>query len=117
MYKAEISISTEQYETDPKRKGKYLTSVDPMSYQYHGVVETIVKAELADLKKELNRRYTLDKAEVYENRIELVYEGEPDYREPKHDRIPFIETMSIALSRVEETELDARVLLNLEVKS
>lgn len=109
-FKAYIAISTENlwknFET-----GEY-EGCDPDSYQDHGIVRELKDATLEGLKKKIEREFfNLEKpigadVQIFDGVIEIQYEGEHDYRTPKAEQIPFIETARITIAKVEETNLD-----------
>ncbi len=114
MYKAYISISIENLWRNPET-GKF-EGCDPDTHQECGVTE--LKAQtLEELKNKISSQFfDLDKpigadVQIFDGRIKISYEGEHDinYSIPKDKRpeqIPFIETASISIVRVEETEID-----------
>lgn len=103
-YKAEISVATEKLWINPK-SGDY-EGCDPETYQDHGTIQVITKPSLDAIKEELHRQYGLKNAELYDGLITVSYDGEHDYRIPFEERVPFIETMTIAITKVEETLLN-----------
>jgi hypothetical protein len=70
---------------------------------------------LEELKSKIEREYfSLDKpigadVQIFDGRLEIQYQGEYDYRTPKEEQIPFIETVSIFISKVEETNVDLEI--------
>lgn len=102
-YKAYISISTEQMDNE---------GCIPETYQDHGVVATIQKPTLEELISEISKQYfNLERpigadVQIFDGSLEIQYEGEHDYRTPKAEQIPFIETARITISKVDETYLD-----------
>lgn len=109
-YKAYIQISTVQYLKNTET-GEF-EGCDPDSYQDHGVVQTIQAPSLEELKQKISREFfNLEKpvgadVQIFDGSIEIQYEGEHDYRTPKSEQVPFIETARIVISKVEETYLD-----------
>lgn len=103
-FKAYVSLSTENLDTD----GSCL----PDTYQDHGVVRDFTAPTLEELKKKIEKEYfNLEKpigadVQIFDGRIDIQYIGEHDYRTPKSEQIPFIETTSIYISKIEETYLD-----------
>jgi hypothetical protein len=85
---------------------------DPDTYQNHGVIRELTAPTLEELKSKIEREYfSLDKplgadVQIFDGRLEIQYQGEHDYRTPKEEQIPFIETVSIFISKVEETMVD-----------
>lgn len=109
-FKAYISVATEKLWMNPET-GSY-EGCDPDTYQDQGVVRSITAPTLAELKAKIEREYfNLEKpigadVQIFDGRIEIQYQGEHDYRTPKAEQIPFIETTSIVISKVDETYLD-----------
>lgn len=109
-FKASISISTVNLWFNPET-GAY-EGCDPDTYQYYGIARELTAPTLKELKVKIEREYfSLDKpigadVQIFDGRIEIQYEGEYDYRTPKEDRIPFIETASVYISKVEEISID-----------
>lgn len=109
-FKASISISTENFWLNPET-GDY-EGCDPDTYQEHGIIRELTAPTLKELKVKIEREYfSLDKpigadVQIFDGRIEIQYEGEHDYRMPREDRIPFIETVSVYISKVEEIPID-----------
>lgn len=109
-YEAYIFISTVLLWLNPDT-GDY-EGCDPDSYQDHGTIDTIRAPSLAELKAAIERRYfSLDNpigadVQIFENRIEIQYQGEHDYRTPKAERIPFIETATITIAKITTEEVD-----------
>lgn len=103
-YKASISVSTEQLDSEG--------SCNPDTYQDHGQVRELTAASLKELKQKIEREYfNLENpigadVQIFDGRIEIQYAGEHDYRTPKAEQVPFIETTSIVISKVDETYLD-----------
>lgn len=109
-YKAVVTLSTEQLYWDEAEQA-YI-GCDPDTYQDHGIVDTITAPTIERLKEDLHRRYDLRDAEVFEGRLEMQFAGEHDYRIPVKERIPFIESFSVHITQVVETEVDASLMLN-----
>lgn len=109
-FKAYISVSTEQLWKNPKTN-KY-EGCDPDSYQDLGIIRELTATTLEDLKNKIQKEYfDLEKpvgadVQIFDGRIEIQYQGEHDYRTPKAEQIPFIETTSIVISKIDETYLD-----------
>lgn len=109
-FKASISVSTENLWLNPET-GTYEGS-DPDTYQDHGITRELTAPTLKELKSKIECEYfSLDKpigadVQIFDGRIEIQYSGEHDYRTPKEEQIPFIETVYIYISKVEETEID-----------
>lgn len=109
-YKASITVSTENLWLNPKTN-EY-EGCDPDTFQDCGVVREITASTLVELKQKIEREYfNLEKpvgadVQIFDGRIEIQYEGEHDYRTPKAERIPFIETTSIYISKVNEESID-----------
>jgi hypothetical protein len=109
-FKAYIAISTEQLWLNTETNA--YEGTDPDTYQDHGVIETLRATTLDDLKNKISRQFfDLDKpigadVQIFENRIEMSYQGENDYRLPKKEQIPFIENLTIIIVKIEETEID-----------
>ena len=109
-YMAYISKSIENLWKNPET-GEY-EGCDPDTYQDFGIVETIQAVDLANLKGKIEERYfNLENpigadVQIFDGRIEIQYQGEHDYRTPKKDQIPFIETVSIVISKIDETYID-----------
>lgn len=108
-FKAYISMSTENlWKND---LGEY-EGCDPDTYQDHGIIAELQAPTLLELKAKIEKSYfNLDKpigadVQIFDGRIEIQYQGEHDYRTPKSEQIPFIETVSIVISSVDETYLD-----------
>lgn len=108
-YKATIEMAREQLWLN--KDGEY-EGVDPDSYETLGVVGEIKRRSIKELKEEIEKRYfNLDKpigadVQIFDGTIIIQYEGEHDYRTPKKDKIPFIETVRIVISKVDEKYLD-----------
>ncbi len=109
-FKAYISVSTEQLWENPKTN-EY-EGCDPDSYQDLGIVRELTATTLEDLKNKIQKEYfDLEKpvgadVQIFDGRIEIQYQGEHDYRTPKAEQIPFIETTSIVISKIDEIYLD-----------
>lgn len=109
-FKAYIHMTTEQLWKDPKT-GEY-EGCDPDTFQDHGQVGTLQAPTLEELKTKIEKQYfNLEKpigadVQIFDGRIEIQYQGEHDYRTPKDEQVPFIETVSIIISSVDETYLD-----------
>ena len=109
-YKASICLSTKALWLNPETNT--YEGCDPETYQNHGQIREIAAPTLNELRTKIEREYfKLSKpigadVQIFDNIIEIQYEGEHDYRTPKKDRIPFIETTSIYITRVIETEVD-----------
>lgn len=112
-FKADLILSTENLWLNPQ--GEY-EGCDPGTYQDHGVIESYTAPTLQELKLKIERRLNnLTRFEVVddgENQAHLEYQcdGEHDYRTPKEDRIPFIETWSIYITRIESERLGTEFL-------
>lgn len=108
-FKASICINTEELELNSD--GVY-ESCNPNTYQDHGVIRTFTAPTLLELKTILSKEFfNLDKpiganVQIFENRIEIRYSGEHDYRTPKSERIPFIETASVYIEKITSEEVD-----------
>lgn len=109
-FKAVVALSTENLEKNPET-GKY-EGCDPDSYQDHGVVLTLQDPTLEGLKEKIAQHYfDLEKpvgadVQIFDGALEIQYQGEHDYRTPKDEQIPFIETARIVFLKVEEEYLD-----------
>lgn len=109
-FKAYISVATENLWKNPKTN-EY-EGCDPDTYQDHGIIRELTAPTLAELKTKIEHEYfNLEKpigadVQIFDGRIEIQYQGEHDYRTPKAEQIPFIETTSIYISRVTETHID-----------
>jgi hypothetical protein len=110
-FKAVLNYSTENLWLNPKT-GDY-EGCDPDTYQDHGTIETITKSTLEELKSELKRKYGFRDAEYDEvnNSIIMSFEGEHDYRTPLKERVPFIETYEVYITKVIEEPVNAQDLL------
>lgn len=112
-FKADLLLSTEQLWLNPQ--GEY-EGVDPDTYQDCGVIETITAETLVDLKAKIQKRLTnLDKFELVDDEDDMAHfewqcDGEHDYRTPSKDQIPFIESWSLYIYRVNEDRLGAAML-------
>lgn len=92
----------------------YLTQIHGVSGEmlHEQELEAIQAPTLAKLKEKISKRYfDLDKpigadVQIFDNRIEISYEGEHDYRTSKKDQFLFFETVSIYIAQVEETEVN-----------
>ena len=110
-FKAYISITTEQYELNPET-GAYDGGIDPDSFTDHGVVDEFTDATLEGLVAKIENSYfSLTKpigadVQIFDGAIEIQYSGEHDYRTPKAEQIPFVETARVTISKVDETYLD-----------
>ena len=110
QFKAYISVSTEQLWKNPKTN-EY-EGCDTDSYQDLGIIRELTATTLEDLKNKIQKEYfNLEKpvgadVQIFDGRIEIQYQGEHDYRTPKAEQIPFIETTSIVISKIDETYLD-----------
>lgn len=117
-FKAYISVATENLWKNPETN-EY-EGCDPDTYQDHGIIRELTAPTLAELKTKIEHEsFNLEKpigadVQIFDGRIEIQYQGEHDYRTPKDEQIPFIETMSIAISKIDETYLD---LVNEEIFS
>lgn len=109
-FKAYIAISTENLWKNPETN-EY-EGCDPDSYQDHGIVQTFQAVTLEELKNKIQKEFfNLEKpvgadVQIFDGAIEIQYQGEHDYRTPKAERIPFIETARIVISKIDETYLD-----------
>jgi hypothetical protein len=109
-FKAYIAISTENLWRDPET-GEY-EGCDPDTFQDHGIVRELTDSTLEGLKNKIKREFfDLEKPigadiQIFDGAIEIQYQGEHDYRTPKAEQIPFIETARIVISKIEETYLD-----------
>ena len=108
-YKATIEIAREQLWLN--KDGEY-EGVDPDSYESLGIIDEIKRRSVKELKEEIEKKYfNLDKpigadVQIFEGTIIIQYEGEHDYRTPKKDQIPFIETARIVISKIDEKYVD-----------
>lgn len=113
-FKAVLLLSTEQLWLNPKTKT--YGGFDPDTYQDCGVIETMTATSLKDLKAKLESRLSrLDLFEVVtdsdtETHLEWQCDGEHDYRSDPKERIPFIETWSVYITRVNEERLSVQLL-------
>lgn len=109
-FKAYIAISTENLWKNPKTN-EY-EGCDPDSFQDHGIIREIQASTLEELKNKVEKEFfNLEKpigadVQIFDGAIEIQYQGEHDYRTPKAEQIPFIETARIVISKVDETYLD-----------
>jgi len=109
-FKATVAISTENLWKNPETN-EY-EGCDPDSYQDHGIIRELTDSTLEGLKKKIEKEFfNLEKpigaaVQIYDGSIEIQYQGEHDYRTPKSEQIPFIETARIVISKVDETYLD-----------
>lgn len=109
-YKASVSMATENLWLNEKTN-EY-EGCDPDSFQFHGEIQSFKASTLPELKSIIEKNYfNLEKpvgadVQIYDNRIEISYQGEHDYRTPKKEQIPFIETISIVISKVIETQIN-----------
>lgn len=109
-FEAVVALSTENLWKNPET-GEY-EGCDPDSYQDHGVVLTLQDPTLEGLKKKIEQHYfDLEKpvgadVQIFDGALEIQYQGEHDYRTPKDEQIPFIETARIVILKVEEEYLD-----------
>ena len=105
-YKADVEISTEEYELD--NDGVLSGGIIPDSYQSCGIVETLKAATLEELVKLIESKYhkVADYGTVFENRIELQYDYEHDYRTPAKDQVPMVEMATFYITKVTEVEVE-----------
>lgn len=109
-FKAYIAISTENLWKNPETN-EY-EGCDPDSYQDHGIIREIQASTLEELKNNIQKEFfNLEKpigadVQIFDGAIEIQYQGEHDYRTPKAEQIPFIETARIVISKIDETYLD-----------
>jgi len=79
-----------------------------------GAVYSLQAPTLAELKTKISSEYfNLDKpigadVQLYDGAIEICFDGEHDYRKSmdERDHTPFLETIRITISQVDETYLD-----------
>lgn len=109
-YKASICLSTENLWLNPETNA--YEGCDPDTYTDHGQIKELTAPTLNGLRTRIEKEYFKllrpigACVHIFENRIEIQCEGEHDYRVPKEDQIPFIETTSIYITQVKETEVD-----------
>lgn len=80
--------------------------------------ETIKSSTLESLIAELNKRYSIlnpngIEVQIFDNKIDISFEGEHDYRTPKSEQIPFIEDIQIKIEHYEPTEVDLSTITQL----
>lgn len=109
-YKAEISITTENLWLNPETQ-EY-EGCDPDTFQDHGVVNTIIKSSIEELKKEIEKQFfkIKEQGQLFDGCLEFSYDGEHDYRTPKSEQVPFIETARIYICQVGETIIDSTLV-------
>lgn len=109
-FKAYVALSTENLWLNPETN-EY-EGCDPDTFQDHGIVFTFQDSTLEGLKKQIEKHFfNLDKpigadVQIFDGAIEIQYQGEHDYRTPKAEQIPFIETARIVISKIDEAYLD-----------
>jgi len=109
-FKAYLSLTTEQLWLNPETNA--YEGCDPDTFQDHGTIRELTAPTLQALKNKIEKEYfDLEKpigadVQIFDGAIEIQYQGEHDYRTPKAEQIPFIETVRITISQVEETYLD-----------
>lgn len=107
-YEAEIYLSVELMTQN--KKGEW--ELGGTDYHDHGLVETLTAPTVSKLIEKIEKRYfSLIKpigadVQIYDGALEISYEGEHDYRTPKKEQTPFIETVRIVISKVEKEILD-----------
>lgn len=80
--------------------------------------ETINSSTLESLLSELNKRYSILKPDgieiqIFDNTIDISFEGEHDYRTPRSERVPFFENIQIKIEQYEPTEVDLSTITQL----
>lgn len=73
--------------------------------------ETINSSTLESLLFELNKRYSIlnpdgIEIQIFDNTIDISFEGEHDYRTPKSEQVPFFENIQIKIEQYTPTEVD-----------
>lgn len=108
-YKAVIIYYTEQLEKNSD--GEY-EGCNPDTFQDHGVTHTFT-GTLEYVETQVHHQLSKLKSWEYDevnNSLTWSCEGEHDYRTPLSERIPFIDTYTLYLTEVVETEQDPRQL-------
>jgi hypothetical protein len=110
MYQAVVFLMTENCWLNPETN--CYEGCDPDSMIDHGIQQKITGDTLEDLTKKLHAQFSMKDFEVFGGHLEAQYEGEHHYNTPAKEQIPFYETYSIYIQRVEYTSVDSEDDLN-----
>lgn len=100
-FKALIHLTTEELFWDQAEKA--YVGMDPDTFQDQGIIHTLEAETIEDLIEKLYRHYG-SLWELEEGRLTYQCDGEHDYRTPKEERIPFIETFEAFIVKVQEED-------------